>query len=202
MFVVGLTGGIGSGKTTVANLFADLGVDLVDADELSRVAVEPGTDALAAIAEKFGKEILTPQGSLARSELRKIVFADAEKRQWLEELLHPIIGELIVKRIAQCRSPYCLLVSPLLLETSQSRLVDRILVIDLSESSQLERTMQRDGSDRETIEAIIASQMKREQRLLAADDVLDNESDRDSLAQRVASLHQKYLELSSDYEHA
>lgn len=202
MFVVGLTGGIGSGKTTVANLFADLGVDLVDADELSRVAVEPGSDALAAIAEKFGKEILTPQGSLARSELRKIVFADAEKRQWLEELLHPIIGELIVKRIAQCRSPYCLLVSPLLLETSQSRLVDRILVIDLSESSQLERTMQRDGSDRETIEAIIASQMKREQRLLAADDVLDNESDRGSLPQRVASLHQKYLELSSDYEHA
>jgi dephospho-CoA kinase len=202
MFVVGLTGGIGSGKTTVANLFADLGVDLIDADELSRVAVEPGSDALAAIAEKFGSEILTAQGSLARSELRRIVFADAEKRQWLEALLHPIIAELIVERIAESRSPYCLLVSPLLLETSQSELVQRILVIDLSESSQLERTMQRDGSDRETIEAIIASQINREQRLLAADDVLNNESDLDSLPQRVASLHQKYLDLSSEYEHA
>lgn len=202
MYVVGLTGGIGSGKTTVARQFASVGVDIIDADELSRVAVEPGSEALAAIAEKFGKEILTSQGSLARSELRKIVFADPEKRQWLENLLHPRISELIAKRIAQCQSPYCLLVSPLLLETSQSELVDRILVIDISEASQLERTMQRDGSDRETIEAIMAAQIKREQRLLAADDVLDNELAPDSLPERVASLHQKYLEFSSENEHA
>ncbi len=197
MLIVGLTGGIGSGKSTVANHFADLGVDLIDADEIAREVVQTGTPALAQIAEHFGTEILTPNGELKRRELRKIIFSSLEEKQWLEALLHPLINQGIAERIQQTRSPYCLLVSPLLIETAQRELVDHVLVIDVPESVQLQRTQDRDGSDIATIQAIIESQSSREQRLEQADDVLDNNLPLASLPERVEILHRKFLNLAT-----
>lgn len=196
MLIVGLTGGIGSGKTTVADLFADLGIALVDADQISREVVLPGSPALGRIAERFGKEILTSNGELDRRQLRKIVFSSPEQKLWLEQQLHPLINELIRTRLGATQSPYCILVSPLLLETSQAELVDRILVIDVPVAVQLQRTVERDSSDEETIQAIIDSQIDRESRLARADDVLDNNLPLDSLPERVQVLHQNYLQLA------
>lgn len=196
MMVIGLTGGIGSGKSTIAELFRQQGIDVIDADLIAREVVEPGTPALSAIAEHFGRKILDTDGGLRRSALRELVFSTPSERQWLEQLLHPLIQERIGVRIKECRSPYCLLVSPLLLETSQKLLVDRILVVDVSREMQLQRTMTRDASSRATIEAIIAAQIGRDERLAAADDVIDNDGDRRGLAQAVARLHHKYLEMT------
>ena len=200
MYVVGLTGGIGSGKSTVANQFAELGVNVIDADQLSREVVEPGSKALAAIAERFGSEILTKSGELNRSALREIVFADVSERQWLESQLHPLIAELIRERIANSDSDYCILESPLLLETTQKDLVNRVLVVDVSESTQLARTLARDGGSETTVKAIIESQMDRQQRCALADDLIDNEQSPDKLEQQVAELHQLYSGLAVSNE--
>jgi dephospho-CoA kinase len=197
MKVIGLTGGIGSGKSTVADLFRQKGIEVIDADQLAREVVEPGTPALAAIAAHFGEEILDGAGRLRRAALRERVFVNPAERQWLEALLHPLIQELVQARIAQCRSVYCLLMSPLLLESRQKLLVDRILVVDVSRETQLRRTMQRDTSSRETVEAIIAAQISREQRLAAADDIIENDGSRARLVPAVARLHQNYLAMSS-----
>lgn len=196
MYTVGLTGGIGSGKTTVADKFAKLGIDLVDADQLSRRAVVPGSFALQQIITHFGETLLTDRGELDRQALREIVFHAPEERKWLEGLLHPVIANLIAEELQTCKSSYCLLVSPLLLETQQHKLTDRILVIDVSEACQLKRAMQRDGSDEATIRGIIAAQMSREERLKAADDVFDNELPLDTIDDRVFELHQTYLQLA------
>lgn len=196
MLTIGLTGGIGSGKTTVANCFADLGIELVDADLAAREVVKPGSPALAEIAARFGEEILLADGSLDRAALRAIVFADQEQRLWLEALLHPLINALLRQQLAACQSDYCLLVSPLLLETSQKELVDRIVVIDVSEQTQLARTMARDGSDEQTIRGIIAVQIDRQSRLQAADDIIDNEKPVSALKQQVQALHEHYLQLA------
>jgi len=196
MFTVGLTGGIGSGKTTVANKFNELGIELVDADVLARVAVETGSEALSAIEKHFGSSVINADGSLDRSALREIVFHAPDERRWLEQLTHPIIGNLIKQGIQNCSSPYCLLVSPLLLETEQHKLTQRILVVDVSEETQLQRASSRDGSDPATIKAIIEAQMRRESRLEAADDVIENELPKESLERRVMELHQHYLELA------
>ncbi len=196
MFVVGLTGGIGSGKSTVDSYFKKLGVNIVDADRLSREVVDPGLPALDTIAEHFGTDILADDGSLNREKLRGIVFSDSDARFWLESLLHPLIAQLIQQRIAETESEYCILSSPLLLETDQHKLVDRILVIDVSEQTQLHRTLNRDDSSEETIRSIIASQTSREKRLQIADDVIDNEGDMNSLESRVLALHSDYLRYS------
>ncbi|MCI5107968.1 MAG: dephospho-CoA kinase [Pseudomonadales bacterium] len=196
MLTIGLTGGIGSGKTTVANCFAELGIELVDADLAAREVVKPGSPALADIAAHFGEEILLADGSLDRAALRTIVFADEEQRLWLEALLHPLINALLRQQLAACQSDYCLLVSPLLLETSQKELVDRIVVIDVSEETQLVRTMARDGSDEQTIRGIIAAQIDRQSRLQAADDIIDNEQPVSALKQQVQALHEHYLQLA------
>lgn len=196
MLVIGLTGGIGSGKTTVANEFANLGITLVDADILAREVVEPGTPALAEIAKRFGGDILDNSGSLKRSELRQIVFANQEHKLWLEQLLHPLIRELMRLRIKEAPSAYCILVSPLLLETDQSEMVDRVLVVDVSPETQLERTLLRDNSNAETIKAIIASQMNRETRLAKGDDVISNNGSAAELKDKVLALHSLYLEMS------
>lgn len=196
MLVIGLTGGIGSGKTTVANEFANLGITLVDADILAREVVEPGTPALAEIAKRFGGDILDSSGSLKRSELRQIVFANQEHKLWLEQLLHPLIRELMGLRIQEAPSAYCILVSPLLLETDQSEMVDRVLVVDVSPEIQLERTLLRDNSNAETIKAIIASQMNRETRLAKGDDVISNNGSAAELKDKVLALHSLYLEMS------
>lgn len=196
MFVVGVTGGIGSGKTAVTNAFAALGIDIVDADVASRVVVEPGTTALAQIAQHFGPAILQADGSLDRAALRKIVFADADAKRWLEQLLHPLIGAEIRRQLDTARSPYAIFVSPLLVESSQRQLCDRLLVVDVPESVQLTRTMSRDNNDAEQVQRIIAAQASRQQRLALADDVIENTGTLEALQQRVAELHRGYLELA------
>ncbi|MCB1671573.1 MAG: dephospho-CoA kinase [Gammaproteobacteria bacterium] len=196
MLVVGLTGGIGSGKSTVAELFADKGIEIVDADLIARQVVQPGKPALQQIAGHFGAGILDTAGSLRRQALRELVFARPEERLWLEQLLHPLINAEIHKLLAETRSPYCVLVSPLLLETRQKDLADRVLVVDVSRETQLRRSLRRDYSSRETIEAIIDSQISRTARLEAADDVIDNEGSLADLMPLVDSLHSRYLELA------
>jgi len=197
VLVIGLTGGIGSGKSTVADLFKRKGIDIVDADLIAREVVEPGEPALASIATHFGPQILDDRGRLRRAELRERVFAEPDERQWLEHLLHPLIHARIRERLLACRSVYCLLVSPLLLETAQRALVDRVLVVDASRETQMQRTMERDGSARETIEAIIATQVSREARRSAADDIIDNEMALSALSDRVDELHEAYLALAT-----
>jgi len=196
---IGLTGGIGSGKSTVARIFAGLGAGVVDADVVAREVVEPPGAALAAIRERHGPEILTGEGRLDRARLRERVFADSAERGWLEGLLHPLIAERIAKRIAAAESPYGLLVSPLLLETGQRQLADRILVVDVSRQTQLERALARDQGKRETIEAIIDAQMGREARLAAADDIIDNEGGEESLPGQVEALHRRYLAMAANW---
>jgi len=193
---VGLTGGIGSGKSTVASLFEELGIEVVDADLLAREVVEPGTMALRKIAERFGNELIDSDGKLKRSKLREIVFDDPEQKAWLEELLHPPIAELVRSRLASCRSEYCILASPLLLETDQHKFVDRVLVVDVSEQTQLQRTLQRDDSDETLINSIIASQLSRHDRLQRADDIIDNDNDIEDLRTKVAAVHNQYLEFA------
>lgn len=200
MVIIGLTGGIGSGKSTVSEMFAELGIARVDADQLAREVVEPGAPALGKIADHFGDHLLLPDGSLDRAALRRLVFADPEQRRWLEQLLHPLIGELLQARLKKCQSPYCILESPLLLETSQVELVDRVVVVDVSEATQLQRALQRDGSDEKTIKGIIAAQMSRADRLAKADEILDNNGDREQLRPRVEELHNQFLRLAKRHE--
>lgn len=194
--VVGITGGIGSGKTAATDRFASHGIDVVDADLMSREVVKPGKPALSAIAEHFGAEqILLPDGSLNRRALRDIIFADETQKRWLENLLHPLIRQEIIERLHACRPPYCLLASPLLLETDQHKLCDRVLLIDAPENLQLSRTQQRDQTPEAAVKAIMASQLGREQRVAAAHDIIVNDSDLAALYAAVDLQHQKYLEL-------
>ena len=200
MYVVGLTGGIGSGKSAVAKAFVELGIEVIDADQLSRDAVAPGSTALDAIAKHFGAHLLNDDGSLDRRALREIVFADNDAKLWLENLLHPLIADLLAAKVAASQSAYTIVESPLLLETSQKELANRVLVVDVSEEIQLERALARDGGNEETIRAIIASQMSRAKRLEYADDVLNNEDPLETIPEKVKSLHQHYLKLSSSNE--
>lgn len=200
MLVIGLTGGIGSGKSTVGKLFAQHGVEVVDADQLAREVVIPGSPALHRIAAHFGDQLLLADGSLDRAALRKLIFADADQRRWLEHLLHPLIRQLLQERLSSCQSAYCILESPLLLETSQAELVDRVLVVDVSEATQLQRALQRDGSDEATIRGIIEAQLPRQSRLARADDILDNDGDIEQLAPQVSRLHNDYLTIARSHE--
>ncbi|WP_136255172.1 dephospho-CoA kinase [Onishia niordana] len=195
---IGVTGGIASGKSTVARAFAAHGIDWIDADDVAREVVEPGEPALAEIAEHFGHDVLTADGHLDRRALRTIVFADSAERAWLESVTHPRIRERLethLARMAATDAPYHLLVSPLLFESDQYRLVDRCLVIDIPEALQISRTASRDGVDEEQARSIIAAQMPREQRLAKADDVIDNSQDADALAHQVAKLDTLYRRL-------
>lgn len=195
MKIVGLTGGIGSGKSTVTRLFGEHGVHWVDADDVAREVVEPGTPALERISEHFGKNILTSEGALDRAQLRGIVFEKPEERVWLESLLHPIIREELIRQLnpENYQLSYVLLVSPLLLETDQHELVDRIIVIDVPEETQIERTMARDTNSREQVKRIIAAQMSREDRLARADEVIDNNRPLDEVTRQVRELHERLL---------
>lgn len=195
MAVVGLTGGIGSGKSTVVRLFGALGVHWVDADDVAREVVEPGTPGLERIAEHFGQEILLPDGGLDRAALRRIVFDAPEERAWLESLLHPVIREELMRQLHpdNYALPYVLLVSPLLLETDQHELVDKVVVVDVPVDVQIQRTMARDTNDREQVERIIAAQMPREQRLQKADKVVDNSLPLADVEHQIEDLHQAFL---------
>lgn len=196
-FVVGLTGGIGSGKTTVANLFAELGIELVDTDLIAREIVEPGQPALIQIAEHFGTDLITPDGNLDRAKLRQQVFADPEQRSWLEQLTHPLIRQLTLQRLQQARSNYVILVSPLLLETNQHLLCHHLLIVDVPESVQIDRTVQRDSNSQQQVEAIIAAQCDRQQRLDRADSLIDNTQPQPTLAARVGQLDNEFRALAT-----
>ncbi|MGE6182081.1 dephospho-CoA kinase [Aeromonas media] len=198
MYVVAITGGIGSGKTTIANQFAALGIEVVDADLIAREVVAPGTPALAAITSHFGPEILTEQGLLDRRALRERIFSDPAAKSWLNALLHPIIRSEMLRQCAAVSSPYCLLVVPLLVENRLTELADRVLVIDVDEATQIERTCHRDGVSREQAQAILASQASRSERLAMADDVLDNQSGTtETIRARILALHETYLAFAS-----
>lgn len=196
--VIGLTGGIGSGKSAVSDRFEALGITVVDADKASRVVVEPGRPALSAIAAHFGEGILDAGGALDRAALRAKVFADPAERAWLEKLLHPLIGEEIQRGLAAASSPYAVLVSPLLLEARQDALADRVLVVDVEESTQLARTMRRDANSESQVRAIIAAQLPRAERLARAHDVLRNEGSLEELHRAVDSLHARYLQMAGE----
>jgi dephospho-CoA kinase len=194
-WILGLTGGIGSGKSAVAQHFIDLGVHLVDADHAARWVVEPGKPALAKIVEHFGAQVLQADGQLDRAALRNRIFADAAERRWLEALLHPLIGEEIVQYLARAESPYTILVSPLLVESGQYRLTQRILVVDAPEHLQIARTIARDRSSNEQVQAILKAQASREERLSHAHDVLLNDHELHGLQAEVEQLHTFYLTL-------
>ena len=194
-WILGLTGGIGSGKSAAAQHFIDLGVDLIDADHASRWVVEPGRPALAKIAEHFGSAILLPDGQLDRAALRKRIFEAPQERLWLEALLHPLIADEIRSHLARARSPYAILVSPLLIESGQHTMTQRILVIDVPQSTQILRTLLRDGISEGQVQAILKAQASREDRLRHADDVLVNDQDLAWLQAEVERLHHFYLTL-------
>ncbi|WP_394560692.1 dephospho-CoA kinase [Aquipseudomonas alcaligenes] len=195
-WILGLTGGIGSGKSAAAQHFIDLGVHLVDADHAARWVVEPGRPALAKIAERFGDQILMADGSLNRAALRQQVFQDEALRRWLEGLLHPLIFQEINQHLARAESPYAILVSPLLIESGQHKMAQRVLVVDAPEQLQLERSMSRDGASEEQIRAILKAQSSREERLRHANDVLVNDRDLAWLHSEVERLHHFYLTLN------
>lgn len=192
--IIGITGGIGSGKSAVTGRFAQRDITVVDADLAARVVVEPGRPALEAIAAHFGGDILQADGSLDRAALRAIVFADPAQRQWLEQLTHPLIGEEIRAQLAASRSPYTILSSPLLLESSSQReLVELVVVVDVPEEVQLARTMDRDANDEAQVRRIMAAQLPREERLALADIVVDNSGPLEALDDIVAELHKEFL---------
>lgn len=194
-WILGLTGGIGSGKSAAAQHFIDLGVQLVDADHAARWVVEPGRPALTRIAERFGEQVLQADGTLDRAALRQLVFQDAEQRRWLEGLLHPLIFQEINQYLARAESPYAILVSPLLVESGQHKMTQRVLVVDAPEELQLQRSMARDDSSEEQIRAILKAQSSREERLRHAHDVLVNDRDLAWLRSEVERLHHFYLTL-------
>jgi dephospho-CoA kinase len=191
--IVGITGGIGSGKSAVTQRFEQHDITVVDADLAARVIVEPGRPALAAIAEHYGADILQPDGCLDRAALRARVFSDAGERAWLEQLTHPLIGQEIVDQIEASRSPYTILSSPLLLETSQKDVVNCVVVVDVPEDIQLQRTMQRDSNDEAQVKRIMAAQISRADRLAQADIVIDNSRSLSELDSLVEELHKEFL---------
>jgi dephospho-CoA kinase len=197
LFVVGLTGGIGSGKSAVSERFAARGIDIVDADIASRVVVEPGQPALAAIAEHFGQDVIKPDGSMDRALMRERVFSNPAEREWLERLLHPPITEYLRRKIAEATSPYVILVSPLMFKAGHAQLTQRILVVDVPEEVQIARAAARDQNSVEQIKRMIEAQaFDRDLRLRKADDVIVNDRGFDHLDAEVERLHAMYLELA------
>lgn len=195
-YVVGLTGGIGSGKSTIANLFVQLGVPIIDADIVAREVVAKGTRLLEQIVAYFGEQILLSNGELDRAKLRQIVFQEPLKKKWLNDLLHPAIREEMLRQLDVQTYPYVIWVVPLLIENQLTSFCQRILVVDVSKEVQIARAAQRDNTDSAQIKNIIASQVSREIRLAAADDVINNDH---PLSENLASLQQKVLELHHLY---
>lgn len=202
-YVVGLTGGIGSGKSTIAELFAELGVPVIDADIVARQVVEKGSPLLAEIAAHFGPEILLEDGALNRAALREKVFNHESDKQWLNQLLHPAIRTEMLNQLAQQRAPYCIFMVPLLIENKLTALCQRVLVVDVSEQTQLTRASQRDNNQLALIKNIMQSQVSRSERLQHADDVINNDADLSEslpqLKQKVLDLHHHYLQLAEKF---
>lgn len=200
MFVLGVTGGIGSGKSAVTARFEALGIEVVDADVAARTVVAAGQPALDKISQRFGSNILLENGELDRAALRKIVFDNPDEREWLEGLTHPLIREEIIKGLQHAQSPYVILVSPLLIESGQFHFTQRILVVDVPESTQVERTCARDNNDAAQVQAIIDAQINRTERLAKADDIIENTLGLDHLDREVARLHDQYLSLAANHQ--
>ena len=193
MFVVGITGGIGSGKSAVTDHLEVLGITVVDADKVARVVVEPGTNGLTAIAEHFGKDILLADGDLDRAALRKIVFDNPDERKVLEGITHPRIRDEIARQLGQATSPYVVLSSPLLLESGQNTFADYVVVVDVPEEVQLRRTMARDDNSEALVKQIMVAQLDRQTRLSRADTSITNDATLEVLYQRVDVLHEELL---------
>ena len=197
-FVVGLTGGIGSGKSAATAYFEKLGIDIVDADEVARDVVAPGSEGLKEIVNRFENSILLEDGNLNRAALREKVFSDINEKNWLNNLLHPLIRLRMQHLISESTSPYCILSVPLLVENKLTEMCNYVVVVDCPETMQLERALKRDGSTEETIRNIMASQATRNERIEAADTVLDNSTTLSALSAQIADLHNTLLALSSD----
>ncbi len=196
MLIIGLTGGIGSGKTTVANLFAELGVPIIDTDHIARDVTQPGTKALQEIIAHFDSSLLLPDQTLNRAVLRDRIFQDEKERKWLEALLHPLIYQKILSHLQQLSAPYCIIVIPLLFETKEkgfNTLINRVLVVDTDENTQIERITSRDHLSLTQIQNMLDAQTTREFRLVHADDVITNHGDIEELKPQVKKLHEFYL---------
>lgn len=196
--VVGLTGSIGSGKSTVAHLFSNCGVPVIDADILAKEITMPNTPAYQAIIDRFGDNVLNADGTLDRGGLREIIFHQPEERRWLEALLHPVILMRMQEEIVKLDTPYCIVVIPLLLETESAAFVQRVLVVDIPEETQIERAAVRDKNTQSHIKKIINTQLPRDQRLSRADDIIDNAGTPEDLVQQVETLHQQYLKMAEN----
>lgn len=196
-YCIGVTGGIGSGKSSAARLFAEHGAAVVDTDEIAHQLTAPGGDAMGAITKAFGPSVIAADGSLNRTAMRELVFADITRRRQLEAILHPMIGAEARQLVLATTAPYVLLLVPLLLETGRYRdIVRRVLVIDCTELTQIERTVSRSQLSEESVRSIMAAQLPREKRREQADDVIDNDGDLEHLRGQVVALHQRYLELA------
>ena len=198
-FTVGITGGIGSGKSAVTHRLETHSVTVVDADIVARLVVEPGRPALAAIAQRFGADILQPDGSLDRAALRKIVFADPAEREWLESVTHPAIREEIARQLTQASSTYAVLSSPLLLESGQSNFANYVVVVDVPEATQIARTMTRDNNDEALVQRIMAAQLDRQVRCARGDEVLDNSGTLEELQTKTDALHERLLRMAETF---
>ena len=199
--IVGLTGGIGSGKTAASNLFSEQGVNVVDTDILARQALQIGSPLLIKVFNHLGQQLKLEDGSLDRAALRTLIFNDSNAKNWLEDLVHPWVKEETFKALAKANSAYVLLSSPLLIESGQLNLVDRLLIIDIPESLQVERTRLRDNNPESLVKKIIQQQISRQERLLQANDVIDNSQDLNHLKKQVDALHQQYLQLAFNKAH-
>jgi len=197
MLKIGLTGGIGSGKSTACNYFKELGIPVIDADLIARELTQPGQPVLSRLTRAFGEEILTKQGELDRAYLRQRIFTDPEQRHRLEAILHPLIKQTITERLSHINSPYIIIAVPLLIESQWMDMVDRVLVIDSPVELQIQRSTQRDASNATQIRAIIHNQTDRQTRRASADDIILNDTDLTKLHQQVEQLHRQYLKLAS-----
>ena len=198
MYIVGITGGIGSGKTVVSDRFQSQGITVVDADLCSRLVVEKGRPALKKITEHFGDCVLTAEGELDRAQLRNKVFNNKAERKWLENLLHPLIGEELMRQLNDANSSYVILVSPLLIESQQYLMCNQVIVVDVPISTQIERTMSRDNNDEAQVKNIITAQATQEARLKHATQVIENTQGLDFLDSEVTRLHPLFLQLANE----
>lgn len=199
-YVVALTGGVGSGKSTVADAFLQLGVPIVDADFIARQVTLPGTHALEQIVQRHGPTILQADGTLNRSRLRETIFSDDAEKQWLNNLLHPLIQTETLRQLGNIHAPYGLWVIPLLIEKNLKQQANRVLVVDVPQHIQISRTVKRDDVSRHQVEKIIVSQVDRERRLALADDIIDNSGKPDDIRSTVTALHQQYLALAAKFQ--
>ena len=197
MFVLGITGGIGSGKTAVTDIFSKFNIDVIDADIASRKAVEKGSSCLKEIEDHFGSEMILEDGNLDRQKLREVIFDKEEEKDWLEKLLHPQILKIINSELAESKTIYTILVSPLLFETGQNKLCSRILLVDVEEKLQISRASKRDNVSEEQIKNIIEAQMSRSDKISLANDIVTNNGSLEDLKKEIISLHHNYLKLSN-----